>query len=626
MKQQTWKKATQLACCAAVSGALLWPAGGAVLAAEEEYTLDEVVVTASKTPHKKMEVNANVTVISSADIEQNHYRSLSEALRSVPGVYIAEYGGGVGYEQSNSLYINGSNQIVVLVDGIKVNAAGVNFPASGFYSLNNIERIEVLKGSASTLYGSAAKGGVINIITKKVNHQETTLKMIGGSYDKETYSLTTQGKSGDYSWLVTSQKDLVGNYQDAQGLELKQHLNAETHSVKLAKAVNENADVSLQYDRYNSDFDYSDSNKKQNLNRHGVADTESWKIIHNYRFDDGATNQLSYFQNDYDTNYNKYLTHVQTVGVQEQFSKPLGEQHVLTGGFDFTQDKIVSMKDVKLTSRALYLQDEWKLDKAWTLSGGVRHDNHSSFGNHTTPSVKVGYKADDKTNYYVSYSEFFITPTPMQLYSAYGNPGLRPETGRTSEFGVQHSFDDSATAAFHVFRRHAADTVGFSYGTGKYANVEEENATGWDIQVDKSFSKQLKGHIGYTYTNIDATATRAKNVDGYIPRGAWDIGFNYQQPQYDVSLQGHGVVDRPGPQDAYAYRDFFPQTSYWVWNLALNYKVNANATAFIKVNNLFDTFYAEHSNATAKPYWNGNPGEWWTSPGRNYQMGMTYTF
>ena len=150
-------------------------------AAEEDksgFVLDQMVVTASRMATTEFEANANINVITREDIEKNHYADLVEALRTVPGVTITRYGGSIGYEQSEEIRINGTGQIVVLIDGTRANMNGSTFNVFSFgayRALDNVERIEILKGSASTLYGSDAKGGAINIITKKAGDKQNTV-------------------------------------------------------------------------------------------------------------------------------------------------------------------------------------------------------------------------------------------------------------------------------------------------------------------------------------------------------------------------------------------------------------------------------------------------------------------
>ena len=133
------------------------------------YSLDGIVVTANRTPQKKKEVNADVSVISRQEIEQMHMTNVEEALRTVPGVQFTSYGGNGGMNANiGGIRINGSKEVVVLVDGVRVS----EFQTGGFAyaqltnNMDNIDHIEVVRGSAGALYGSGAKGGVIKGTSK----------------------------------------------------------------------------------------------------------------------------------------------------------------------------------------------------------------------------------------------------------------------------------------------------------------------------------------------------------------------------------------------------------------------------------------------------------------------------
>lgn len=589
----------------------------------DTYFFDEVVVTATRTPVNEFKANANINVITSEDIAKNHYTDLSEALRSIPGVTIANYSL-AGYDNNNGLKINGADEIVVLIDGVKMNAAGNKFSAAMFKNLDNVERIEVLKGSASTLYGSDAKGGVINIITKKINHNQSKIKIIGGSYATENYLFSTEGRDEDWSWRISRQKDLLGDFKDGRGVTTPAHLNGDTTSIKITKEIGEKSDLTFTYDGYKADEAYTalweDGLKK------GKIDNYNWKLIYNTKIDDKSTNQFSYMNSVFDTDYNKYFTNIKTYRISDQYTRQCDENNRLIAGFEFTQDKVVTFNNVKLTNRALYLQDEWGIDDRWTLTSGIRYDNNSGFGSHTSPSVNLGYMASDATNLYIGYSEYFIPPSPTNLYSAkYGNPNIKPESGDTLEFGINHRIDDTFVASAHIFKRDSENRIGYISKIGKYTNVGDEKADGWDIQLKKQFSDAFSGFVGYTHTNVDPTDQRAENIDGYIPKGAWNVGLDYKAGKLDLSVLGRGAIDRPGPQTADAVDRFFPANTYWVWDIGINYQATDDIKAFIKVNNVFDKFYAEHSNARYN--WSTTPDEqWWSAPGRNLLVGMEYTF
>ena len=146
-----------------MSTSVLW--GGTALAAEEtpEYLLGELVVTATRTPVEEFKANANISVVTRETIEKNHYSNVQDALRDIPGVTIAGYGNTGEVYSSNSLILNGSDKVVVLIDGVRANINGSSstygkMATSELSNMDSIERIEVLKSSASTLYGADAAG------------------------------------------------------------------------------------------------------------------------------------------------------------------------------------------------------------------------------------------------------------------------------------------------------------------------------------------------------------------------------------------------------------------------------------------------------------------------------------
>lgn len=598
--------------------------GGTALGAEEpqNFFLDDIVVTATRTPVEAFKANASVNVITRDEIQTRHYQDLSDALRMVPGVYIGNYSAAGGYDNSNNLMINGASEIVVLVDGVKVNNVSNRFAATQLKNLDNIERIEVLKGSASTLYGSDAKGGVINIITRKPDTINTYFRVEGGDNSVTNYKFGHSGAEKDWTWDVNLGRERMGDFEDGSGVTTPAYSKTTTKNFKVSKKLNDKHELIATYDSYKADYKYGAL--WEGPLKFGQVNNSSYKIILDSNFDSNTSNILSFVNLDTESDFNKYLTKVRTKRVTEQITHRWG-QHLFTGGFEFSHDKVISFEGKKMTNRAYFLQDQFDITKQLRLTAGVRHDDNSGFGKHTTPSANLGYTFNkDRTNVYVSYSEYFIPPTPSNLYSAsYGNPNIRPETGNTKELGINHKFDDTFAITAHVFKRYSEDRIG--YVSPKYTNVGDERAHGWDIQLKKQFTPQVTSFVGYTHTTVDATAQRAANVDGYVPKGAWNIGVDYANKDFNASLFGKGVIDRMGPQTADAVDNFFPATTYFVWDMAMNYKINKNAKVFARVNNIFDKFYAEHSNARYN--WSADPdGQWWRAPGRSFLIGMEYSF
>ncbi|WP_371367002.1 Colicin I receptor [Sporomusa rhizae] len=636
MKKASRKNRTLV--CALFSSSLLLTMAG--MAQAEEFTLDQVVVTATKTPVKKSEVNANITVITKEKIEQQHYTDLSQALRDVPGVTVYNFGS-PGYDQTNGLRINGSDKIVVLIDGIRANQADLKFPASMYNNLDNVERIEVLKGSASALYGADAQGGVINIITRKVDKDRTAVSVSGGSFGKERYSITQEGVEGDMSYRLYAAKDLLGTMEDGNGRKMPQSLDNKTIGFQITQKLKANSDITFSYDREMSDYMYlSQYNydwsgwppaRTPDYLAFGSLETNKTKLIYNTQINDKTRNQFSVMHSVYDSVDGSYgPKKVKTLVIQDQFTKQLNEQHTLTAGIDYSKDKLVkgynsswntqTPDGMSITNKAVYIQDEWKMDRQWNLTTGIRYDDNSGYKSEITPHVTLGFKQNDKTNYYVSYGEFFNTPTTYQLWDGkHGNSSLKPESGDNAEFGVTHQISDTATVSAHIFKRTVDQKISYNNITKHYYNLDaNEESTGWDVQFNKKFSDKFRGSLGYTHTHVDAVGSTSENVNGYIPKQAWNVGVDYTQGRLDIGLMGRGIIDKVGNT---GYSAVFPSSTYWVWDIGINYQVDKNAKAFLKVNNIFDKFYAEQSNVA----W-GAAGEWWAMPGRNVVAGINYSF
>ena len=430
------------------------------------------------------------------------------------------------------------------------------------------------------------------------------------------------GKEKDWSWDANVSRNLSGDFKDGDGITTPSSSKSTSTNFKITKKLSDKHELTATYDSYKADYKYTALWEPALKN--GKVDNQNYKFILNSDFDGNTTNVLSFVNLDNDTDFNGYKTKTNTKRITDQLSTQLGN-HLLTAGFEFSHDKVITFNGKKMMNRAFFLQDQFDITDQLKLTAGVRHDNNSGFGKHTTPSANLGYTFNkDRTNVYVSYSEYFIPPSPSNLYSAaYGNPNIKPETGNTKEIGINHKFDDTFVLSAHAFKRYSENRIGYVYP--KYTNVGDEKARGWDIQLKKQFTPQFSTYVGYTHSVIDATAQRAKNVDGYVPKGAWDIGLDYDNKDFNASLIGKGVIDRMGPQSADAVDAFFPATTYFVWDASMNYNVNKNAKIYFKVNNIFDKFYAEHSNARYN--WSADPdGQWWRAPGRSFLVGMEYAF
>ena len=383
-------------------------------------------------------------VVTSKEIESHHYQNVFEAVRNLPGVTV-NTNGNVQSSVSSNIYINGSSNVVVMVDGMRVNTYGntlANQDIGTFGDMDSIDRIEILKGSSSTLYGADAQGGLINIITRKP--EDGTMKTAIGtsfaSYDGEKYNISNSGAENGFFWNIGAQKQIQGDFKDGWGRNIVNHLNAYAYNVKFGKDLGNNSDIVFQYRKYKANFISPDTGSLSDVRDKGKKDNDFISLQYRAKINDKIENKFSIFRNQtrQELNYNhqgkpSYTgysnLHMKTTGISDQLTYVENDQTITTG-IDWYRDEIPhytgytwwgtdqypvgeGIEGKKVTTAAFYLQDKWDITDAWNVTGGLRYTHNSEFGSKISPSMVLGYKVSDTTNYYLSYKTFFVTPNEI---------------------------------------------------------------------------------------------------------------------------------------------------------------------------------------------------------------------
>lgn len=609
------------------------------------YSLNEVVVTASRTPEKKIDTNADVAVVTADEIAQKHYDDVSQAVRNIPGVVIANSSANGQNYNSNKLYINGSNKVVLLVDGVRMNTNGLTVGSSvtlaQHVNMNSIDHIEVLKGSASTLYGSDAQGGVINIITKKAkeNQINTAVTISASSFDGEKYNLYNEGNKDGFFWAVEAQKELQGDYKDGHNNKVISHLNAESYNVKLGKDLGNDSSLVFTYNKYKSDYQRPDQafmhqGGGSTTRDYGTKDNDAISLQYKAKITDALSNELTVYRNrttfrdNYKSAGQSWFMDMKSTGFTDQLTWK-NDQHAVVGGIEYYKDEIPYFYSYASTSgaqghhasnTAFYIQDDWKITDKWNVTPGIRFDHHSTFGNHTTPAITVGYKANENTNYYLGYKEFFVAPDLYQLFDHYsGNKDLDPQEGSTWQIGMNKQIDDSLSMSANLYRTHAKNIISYSFDTWKYENLNKTDSAGGSLSLTKQFNPNWSATFGYTYTHINSSDSQKANLNGFLPKHTLDLGITYVQDTFDASLYGRAILGREGGK-GFTGRIPSEYKNYSVWNFSMNYKPVDYAKVFFKVNNIFDSYYCDVGTFTA------STTDWYSMPGRNYELGVTFQF
>ena len=650
-RQREWRfrKSRNRAVLMLMAGILVLPAAGygaaeAQEAAEmETFDLDEIVVTATKTEQKERNTNASMAVITAETIADRHFSTVGQALNTIAGVSVRNKGLTGGAFADNTIYINGSDNVVLLVDGMRLNQNGNTnelFSTATLIDMDNIERIEVLRGSAATLYGSDAEGGVINIITKKKkkNRQTTKIGAQSGNFSQYAYKVVHQGREDGYFWNVDAMKQHTGAFREGSGRKIPEATDSENVSFTVGKDFGEKGSLSLSGSYFHSDshrVNLNDAGGNPNADlftlpqRLGRRYHRKFSLDWTYRFNDRVSNTLKVLQNNNDirndymgTNTAKGIYYIKTTDINDYLSWQLNDAHHLLFGYEYTKDSLDYMyysnqnySGIDFTNHALYAQWRWDVTPQVNFTAGIRHDNNSEFGGHNSKSYALGYTPTDNTNVYLNFNEFFIAPRVVQIYSTrWGNRHLRPEYGHTWEIGADHAFNKNTSLKVSLFRRLAHNRIGLR--RNRYTNFNHEDARGANIELSHRFSDRLRTSAGYSYMYIKAQDKANANRNGYVPRSEWKLSADYTLDKWQIGVTGRGTIRRDG---RLANKVDKKATTFWVWDANINYRPTEQINVFLQVGNLFNQDYTER-------VYELDPNFWIASPGRSFLVGMEYTF
>ena len=484
-------------------------------------TMPEVVVSAAGFEQDIKQAPASITVLTREELSRERFGNLTQALESVEGI---DVGAAADKTGGMNISIRGmpSDYTLILIDGRRQNAAGSVTP-NGFGGtqtsfmppLAAIERIEIIRGPMSTLYGSDAMGGVINIITRKVGKK--WMGSVGADYTVQQESDFGDVKAGRFYLSGPIVQDLLGlslrgskqrrdaaeiSYRNAAGVEVPTSMGAnpvradiETLGARLALTPNRFHSLTLDVDSARQTYDNASGQLGTQSVQGGYGPEQQYKrdqatLAHTARLGFG-TIDTSYMVNQTETLgrtippgtpgavagsartlevESKVLdskivlpwsTHMSTIGVQ--WWKAAMTDGVAPEQFTFTQ-------------KALFIEDEWQLADTVALTLGARHDHHSLFGGQTSPRGYLVWNATPNWTVKGGLSKGYKTPRVEQLSPGIngfggqgtiplvGSPGLKPETSTTTELGVY--FDNLAgfTASGWVFNNHFRDKI--TSGTG----------------------------------------------------------------------------------------------------------------------------------------------------------------
>ncbi|QIL73816.1 TonB-dependent receptor (plasmid) [Diaphorobacter sp. HDW4B] len=615
--------------------------------------LSEVTVEASKLDKDLFTLTQAATIIEQEQIERSGYTDVTEILRSVPGVEFKQVG---GPGQFNYIKMRGfgSANVLIVVDGVTM-----NLPSSGDVGNllsqldpSSISRIEVLRGPQTVLYGSNATAGVISITTKRgTTEPRRSISIEGGSlgWKKAKASLQQQFEMGDgklSTSLFASHTDSDGllRYEGTRDTTLQASADYKNKDIDVGFAVSHNKNrfrsAQLKEVTYGPngpaywsmqmpDPDAFNDRKSETASayiEHRLADNLSQRLDLGWtqtRRSNGNPNNglLGYVTAPWD-NFSLDYANYHSRGDQVPFkdngqpgtadykdqTKQLnyslryaGSGYKLLGGFELYEGNarqwgIYGDLTGKNKRKSLYANGEYQSGSAGpVLAAGVRHDRYDVWGNKTTGSVGINQKIGNAT-IFSNFATSYAAPNLSQLYNpTYGSTNLKPESGRTVEFGVRQALADlGVNWEAMVWHAKVNDAILYDSsipnprntygGYGQYANGDELRTQGLELSGAYRINSSWQLKANYTYTDSD---TKKKGKDFartvQVARNKGNAGVGYSSGPLSVDFSAFMTNKRYD----WTGVDWIP--GYVRFDLSARYAVNQHLSLYTRLENLFDT-------------------------------------
>ncbi len=530
-------------------------------------TLEEVVVSATKTREKRKDISNSVIIIDSMDIEESPAQNVGELLANELGIDWRTYGNYGGAPQSIRIRGMDSEGTQVLVNGIEYNSPSLGYADVNRIPMNNIDRIEVVKGSGSLLYGSGAMGGVVNIITKRAEREKMDLRVTAGFGNKDTYRLSVeQGMyvHEDFSYF------LAANRRDTDGFRDNSDSTQTDVSLNLVFDQGDDLEISLYTDYIERESGspgvhppedtnayYIDEVKFYSPTAASVLDNSEDENAHivfrvkgnlrewaRFNFKRGYTDMEYYFYTRYNSSGkggefwtdNEVNVTEGTLDINpfEGASMLIGADHKsydwANRSLDLDQNgrRVRDSKEIATASvdtHGAFAEVQYRPCKFLKLLAGIRNEDHSVFG--TTNLSRYGLVVNplEDTVLKFNHGKHFKAPTPNDLFWPFdgfseGNPDLKPEKGWHTDMTLEQSlFKNNLFITLTYFKWDLNNKIQWepnSDGVWTPLNLRKYEADGYEIGAKVGPFYDLMLCLNYTYTDADEV-NKAYSKQSYFP-------------------------------------------------------------------------------------------------------------
>ena len=560
---------------------------------------EEVVVTATRTEQTQLESPGMTEVITEEEIQASGATTLSELLTE-EGFVVSSYSGASG---AATFRLDGcdATQTLILVDGVPVNTGTMGTADLSYFPTAGISRIEVAHGPLSSLYGSNALGGVVNIITDLTGGPSSDISI--------AYGNTERNEAGSGEAMVTMVQRKYGlacGSGRADGFRENSKTNNyffmyqydfiqkkdEALSLYLKSMAKENRLPGPEYSPTPKD---DQRDKKHSLSLIGkkfvINGLWEYKIYSDYWDEESYTYGV-----DYDYRFSNY-----GIDVAGQY---VWDRHEALFGIDsvYSETDSTDYGGHYLTDTGIFLQDSWSVNGQWKLISGLRWDTASEYNSPVCPRISLVYLANDDFSIKFGYGKSFKAPTISDLYSPYGgNRDLQPETGGRYDITGQWR-NNIHSINLNIYRSHLKDGIswvpvdatGWNYMAKNYAKV---NTSGLNIKWRAKWNGQINSSLKYSLAHKENwdSATSSYKEDNFFGKNKLALGLGLQFASFLSNLSWEYVWNRSDQ----TYNDpssfqlvTVKMDDYHVLNWNLAYSYNDTITYNFNIFNLTDEEYA----------------------------------
>lgn len=606
-----------------VLSALLASVGLSKATAEEveapAFELEKIVVTATRTAEPIEQIGSSVSVIKEEDIKERGKKTVLEVLRDVPGLDVVQTG---KFGGETSVFLRGakSGHTLLMIDGIEMNdpiSPGRSFDFAHL-TIDNIERIEIIRGPQSTLYGSDAIGGVINIITKKgVGKPKFYISSEGGSYETFHESMGVSGSAERVNYsLSASRVDSDGISKAANGSEEDEYQNT-AFSTRLGFNVFVGSKLSFIMRYIDTKTDLDDGVYEDDPNYIMKTRTFTFKAEFDQHLTDWWEYKLNYSLLDFERTYKDepddvdptdsytdwYDGENNKIGWQNNFF--IDELDIITAGFEYEEERGKSRTFPAKTAdtKGYYLQNQLMLWKSLFITTGLRVDDHDRFGSDTNYKASTAWLIKKSgTKFKGNWGTGFKAPTLYQLYAPAnpawlflgGNPDLSPEESESYDLGVEQKVcGDRVSFEVTYFHNDFDDMIDYYTDPitwqGTYKNIAKAETQGIEVGISVKPIEGLKIGANYTYTDTEDKTTGLELLRRPEDKFRFNINYSFLG-KGNVNL---GLIYVGRRQDYDANLNRITQPSYTKVDLAATYELTEHFRIFGRIENLFDKDYQE---------------------------------